>query len=139
MLCTVFSAIREVVNIVKKTLELGARGVECGDPNHLIGEYSKPPKNNDQRAFVGGYWSDSDEDEEEKIKDEKCLVAKASNKNPKTSHLEAVERIFRYVTGTTHLGLWYPKGSGIETIVYADSDHAGYSRIARALWSFALL
>ncbi|GKF78384.1 hypothetical protein Tco_0233952 [Tanacetum coccineum] len=22
------------------------------------------------------------------------------------------------------LGLWYPKGSGIETIVYADSDHA---------------
>ncbi|GJZ89654.1 hypothetical protein Tco_0661436 [Tanacetum coccineum] len=26
--------------------------------------------------------------------------------------------------GTMHLGLWYPKGSGIETIVYADSDHA---------------
>ncbi|GJW97231.1 hypothetical protein Tco_0179039 [Tanacetum coccineum] len=23
------------------------------------------------------------------------------------------------------IGLWYPKGSGIETIVYADSDHAG--------------
>ncbi|GJT99564.1 retrovirus-related pol polyprotein from transposon TNT 1-94 [Tanacetum coccineum] len=27
--------------------------------------------------------------------------------------------------GTTHLGLWYPKGSCIETIVYADSDLAG--------------
>ncbi|GJX45019.1 copia protein [Tanacetum coccineum] len=26
---------------------------------------------------------------------------------------------------TTHLGLWYLKGSGIETIVYPDSDHAG--------------
>ncbi|GJS27944.1 retrovirus-related pol polyprotein from transposon TNT 1-94 [Tanacetum coccineum] len=26
---------------------------------------------------------------------------------------------------TTHLGLWYLKGSNIETIVYADSDHAG--------------
>ncbi|GJX44199.1 zinc knuckle CX2CX4HX4C containing protein [Tanacetum coccineum] len=25
--------------------------------------------------------------------------------------------------GTTHLGSWYPKGSGIETIIYADSDH----------------
>ncbi|GJZ09667.1 zf-CCHC domain-containing protein [Tanacetum coccineum] len=24
----------------------------CGDPNHLIGECSKPPKNNDQRAFI---------------------------------------------------------------------------------------
>nr|GFA09461.1 copia protein [Tanacetum cinerariifolium] len=45
--------------------------------------------------------------------------------DPKTSHLEAVKRIFRYIKGTMHLGLWYPKGSGIETIVYADSNHAG--------------
>nr|GEX61674.1 UBN2 domain-containing protein [Tanacetum cinerariifolium] len=52
---------------------------ECGDPNHLIGEYSKPTKNNNQKAFVGGSWSNSDEDEEEKTKDEKCLMAKASN------------------------------------------------------------
>ncbi|GKA66242.1 hypothetical protein Tco_0766050 [Tanacetum coccineum] len=27
--------------------------------------------------------------------------------------------------GTTHLGLWYPKGTGIEIVVYADSDYAG--------------
>ncbi|GJV64215.1 hypothetical protein Tco_1475043 [Tanacetum coccineum] len=26
----------------------------CGDPNYLIGEYSQPPKNNDQRAFIRG-------------------------------------------------------------------------------------
>nr|GEY20429.1 copia protein [Tanacetum cinerariifolium] len=45
--------------------------------------------------------------------------------NPKTTHLEAVKRIFRYIRGTSHLGLWYPKGTRIETIVYADSDHAG--------------
>ncbi|GJR51494.1 hypothetical protein Tco_1402015 [Tanacetum coccineum] len=51
----------------------------CGDPNHLIGECSKPPKNNDQRAFIRGSWSDSDEVEEEKTKDKKCLMAKASN------------------------------------------------------------
>ncbi|GKB06374.1 hypothetical protein Tco_0834607 [Tanacetum coccineum] len=30
-------------------------------------------------AFVGGSWSDSDEDEDERTKDEKCLIAKASN------------------------------------------------------------
>ncbi|GKC30006.1 retrovirus-related pol polyprotein from transposon TNT 1-94 [Tanacetum coccineum] len=35
---------------------------------------------------------------------------------PKTSHLEAVKRIFRCVKGTTHSGLWYPKGIGIETV-----------------------
>ncbi|GJW00968.1 retrovirus-related pol polyprotein from transposon TNT 1-94 [Tanacetum coccineum] len=43
----------------------------------------------------------------------------------KTSHLEAVKRIFRYIKGTSHLGLWYPKGTGVETIVYANSDHVG--------------
>ncbi|GJT53584.1 hypothetical protein Tco_0988638 [Tanacetum coccineum] len=32
-----------------------------------------------QKTFVGGSWSDSDEDEEEKTNDEKCLMAKASN------------------------------------------------------------
>ncbi|GJT57483.1 hypothetical protein Tco_0992537 [Tanacetum coccineum] len=41
---------------------------ECGDPNHLIGEYPKPPRRKNQRAFVGGTWSDSGEDEEEKTK-----------------------------------------------------------------------
>ncbi|GJS93977.1 hypothetical protein Tco_0800945 [Tanacetum coccineum] len=46
---------------------------------------------------------------------------------PKTSHLEAVKRIFRYINDTSHLGLWYPKGTGLDTIVYADSDHAGDS------------
>ncbi|GJR21162.1 hypothetical protein Tco_0969689 [Tanacetum coccineum] len=45
--------------------------------------------------------------------------------NPKTTHLEAVKRIFRYIRGTSHLGLWYPKGIRIQTVVYADSDHAG--------------
>ncbi|GJS36207.1 retrovirus-related pol polyprotein from transposon TNT 1-94 [Tanacetum coccineum] len=45
--------------------------------------------------------------------------------DPKTSHLEVVKHIFRYIKGTTHLGLWYPKGTGLETVVYADFDHAG--------------
>ncbi|GJQ98570.1 hypothetical protein Tco_0009709 [Tanacetum coccineum] len=30
----------------------------------------------------------------------------------------------RYIRGTSHLGLWYLKGTGIETIVYADTDLA---------------
>ncbi|GJV09383.1 hypothetical protein Tco_1347039 [Tanacetum coccineum] len=54
-----------------------------------------------------------------------CLCARFQEA-PKTSHLEVVKLIFQYIKGTTHLGLWYPKGTGIETIVYADSDHAGY-------------
>ncbi|GKD20308.1 hypothetical protein Tco_1222011 [Tanacetum coccineum] len=53
-----------------------------------------------------------------------CLYARFQEA-PKTSHLEAVKQIFRYIKGTTHLGLWYPKGTGIEIVVYTDSDHAG--------------
>ncbi|GJZ72239.1 hypothetical protein Tco_0636090 [Tanacetum coccineum] len=52
-----------------------------------------------------------------------CLCARFQEA-PKTSHLKAVKRIFRYIKGTTHLGLWYPKGTGIETVVYVDSNHA---------------
>ncbi|GKB12000.1 zf-CCHC domain-containing protein [Tanacetum coccineum] len=52
---------------------------KCGDPNHLIGECPKLSRYQNQKAFVEGSWSDSDEDEEENTKDEKCLMAKASN------------------------------------------------------------
>nr|GEX64110.1 zf-CCHC domain-containing protein/DUF4219 domain-containing protein/UBN2 domain-containing protein [Tanacetum cinerariifolium] len=52
---------------------------KCGDANHLIRECPKLSRNYNQRAFVGGSWSDSDEQGEEKIKDEKCYMAKASN------------------------------------------------------------
>ncbi|GJS40378.1 zf-CCHC domain-containing protein [Tanacetum coccineum] len=51
----------------------------CGEPNHLIGECPKPPKSKNERAFVGGTWSDGGEDEEDKTKDESCLVVQTSN------------------------------------------------------------
>ncbi|GJZ69009.1 retrovirus-related pol polyprotein from transposon TNT 1-94 [Tanacetum coccineum] len=51
----------------------------CGDPNHLIGECPKPPRDKNQREFVGGSWSDSGEEDDEKIQDETCLVAQAPN------------------------------------------------------------
>nr|GEW53940.1 copia protein [Tanacetum cinerariifolium] len=167
----------------------------CGDPNHLIGECPKPPKDKNQRGFVEGSWSDSGEEDDEKVKNVICLVAQASSEQkpssdklglgfnsieasssgtkeikfvkaqkkassdggpinmgggpqsnygtatswpdimfsvcvcarfqeaPKTSYLEAVKHILQYIKGTMHLGLWYPKGTDIEIIVYADSDH----------------
>nr|GEV75959.1 UBN2 domain-containing protein [Tanacetum cinerariifolium] len=55
----------------------------CGDPNHLIGECLKPPKDKNQRAFVGGSWSDSGEEDDEKVKDKTCLVAHASSETKK--------------------------------------------------------
>nr|GEW00918.1 retrovirus-related Pol polyprotein from transposon TNT 1-94 [Tanacetum cinerariifolium] len=51
----------------------------CNDPNHLIEECPKPPKDKNQRAFVKGSWSDSGEEDDEKAKDETYLIAQASN------------------------------------------------------------
>nr|GEU65080.1 copia protein [Tanacetum cinerariifolium] len=95
----------------------------------MIREYPKSSRINNQKAFIGGAWSDSGEDEKEKAKDETCLVAQASNEICLGINLEPDELIkdngcSKHMTGTMHLELWYPKGSGIETIVYADSDHA---------------
>ncbi|GJZ39406.1 hypothetical protein Tco_0585969 [Tanacetum coccineum] len=51
----------------------------CGDSNHLIGECPKPPKDKNQKAFIEGSWSGSGEEDDEKAKDETCLVAQASS------------------------------------------------------------
>ncbi|GJZ05235.1 retrovirus-related pol polyprotein from transposon TNT 1-94 [Tanacetum coccineum] len=51
----------------------------CGDPNHLTRECPKPLKDKNQRAFVGGSWSDSGEEDDENVKDKTCLVAQASS------------------------------------------------------------
>ncbi|GJW61202.1 retrovirus-related pol polyprotein from transposon TNT 1-94 [Tanacetum coccineum] len=58
-------------------------------------------------------------------KDDECDVCLCARfqEDPKTSYLEAVKRMFKYIKDTMHFGLWYPKGTDIETVVYADSDH----------------
>ncbi|GKA22103.1 zf-CCHC domain-containing protein [Tanacetum coccineum] len=45
----------------------------CGNPNHFVGDCPKRPQR-DQKAFVGGSWSDSEEEKELK-KDKICLMA----------------------------------------------------------------
>ncbi|GKA44820.1 putative ribonuclease H-like domain-containing protein, partial [Tanacetum coccineum] len=43
---------------------------------------------------------------------------------PKTSHLHAVKRIFRYLKGQPKLGLWYPIDSSFDLESFSDSDYA---------------
>ncbi|GJV11121.1 zf-CCHC domain-containing protein [Tanacetum coccineum] len=89
----------------------------CGDPNHLIGECPKSPRSNNQRAFIGGAWSDSGEDEEEKAKDETCLVAQASNEICLGINLEPDEWIkdsgcSKHMTGNRKLFSTYKAYNG---------------------------
>nr|GEZ23871.1 putative ribonuclease H-like domain-containing protein [Tanacetum cinerariifolium] len=46
---------------------------------------------------------------------------------PKASHLHVVKRIFRYLKGKPHLGLWYTKDSPFDLVAYSDSDYASAS------------
>ncbi|GKF29049.1 hypothetical protein Tco_0095391, partial [Tanacetum coccineum] len=39
----------------------------------------QPLKDKNQRSFVGGFWSNSGEQDDEKAKDETCLVAQVSH------------------------------------------------------------
>ncbi|GKA51149.1 zf-CCHC domain-containing protein [Tanacetum coccineum] len=53
------------------------RCFKCGDPNHFISDCPKHSYN-DQKAFIGGCWSDSEEDDDSK-KDEIYLMAHDTN------------------------------------------------------------
>nr|GEY97464.1 uncharacterized mitochondrial protein AtMg00810-like [Tanacetum cinerariifolium] len=44
---------------------------------------------------------------------------------PKTLHLQAVKRIFRYLKGQPKMGIWYPRDSPFDLDAYSDSDYAG--------------
>ncbi|GKD01971.1 putative ribonuclease H-like domain-containing protein, partial [Tanacetum coccineum] len=44
---------------------------------------------------------------------------------PKTSHLNVVKRIFKYLKGKPNLGLWYPREPTFDLEAYSDSDYAG--------------
>ncbi|GJT04957.1 putative ribonuclease H-like domain-containing protein [Tanacetum coccineum] len=43
----------------------------------------------------------------------------------KTSHLNVVKRIFKYLKGKPNLGLWYPRESPFDLEAFSDSDYGG--------------
>ncbi|GJT24321.1 ribonuclease H-like domain, reverse transcriptase, RNA-dependent DNA polymerase [Tanacetum coccineum] len=46
---------------------------------------------------------------------------------PKSSHLHAMKRIFRYLKDQPKLGLWYPRDSPFDLEAFSNSDYAGAS------------
>nr|GEU31116.1 hypothetical protein [Tanacetum cinerariifolium] len=56
------------------------------------------------------------------VKDEKSADMDVT---PKTSHLHAVKRIFKYLKGQVKLGLWYLKVTSFDLEAYSDSDYTG--------------
>ena len=45
--------------------------------------------------------------------------------NPKESHLIVVKRIFKYLSETVNIGLWYPRGCEFTLHAFSNADYAG--------------
>nr|GEX84678.1 retrovirus-related Pol polyprotein from transposon TNT 1-94 [Tanacetum cinerariifolium] len=65
-----------------------------------------------------------------------CMCARYQAK-PTDRHLQAIKRIFRYLKGTIHMGLWYPKDTGFVLTAFVDADYAGCQDTGRSTSGFA--
>nr|GEY37958.1 retrovirus-related Pol polyprotein from transposon TNT 1-94 [Tanacetum cinerariifolium] len=65
-----------------------------------------------------------------------CMCARYQAK-PTKKHLHAIKRIFRYLKGTIHMGLWNPKDSGFALRAFADADYAGCQDTRRSTSGYA--
>nr|GFA46800.1 hypothetical protein [Tanacetum cinerariifolium] len=57
---------------------------------------------------------------------------------PTEKHVHVVKRIFRYLRGTVHQGLWYPKDSSVALTAFADADHADCQDTRRSTSDYGL-
>ena len=62
-----------------------------------------------------------------------CLCARYQVDH-KESHFSAIKHIMRYLMGTTHLGLWYPKCNICSLLSYSDVDFCNSRINERAPW-----
>jgi hypothetical protein len=53
-----------------------------------------------------------------------CLCARFQA-SPRTSHRQAVKKIFRYLPYTSELGLWYSASSSLSLLGFSNADFAG--------------
>ena len=52
-----------------------------------------------------------------------CLCARFQS-SPRESHLNIIKKIFKYLSASFHLGLWYPRSSSFDLVSYSDADFA---------------
>nr|GEY11998.1 uncharacterized mitochondrial protein AtMg00810-like [Tanacetum cinerariifolium] len=65
-----------------------------------------------------------------------CMCARYQSK-PTKNHIEAVKRVFRYLQGSTNMGIWYPKDTAMALTRYTDVDHAGCQDPRRSTYGSA--
>ncbi|GJS31941.1 hypothetical protein Tco_0492561 [Tanacetum coccineum] len=115
------------------------RCFKCGDPNHFISDYPKHSFN-DQKAFVVGCWSDSEEDSK---KDEICLMALDNNENTLVQKVDLVTHGQSGTVDTAYQTSWIRR---IRPIGYGELGYSGmaywlvgYDILALWVWCFVYL
>nr|GFB60380.1 retrovirus-related Pol polyprotein from transposon TNT 1-94 [Tanacetum cinerariifolium] len=83
--------------------------------NDLLFSVPIPEPNTYKEALTQSCWIEAMQEE---LNEFEHLKAR-----PIEKHVYPIKRIFRYLYGTVHLGLWYPKG--VALTAFADADHAG--------------
>ncbi|GJV55999.1 zf-CCHC domain-containing protein [Tanacetum coccineum] len=89
----------------------------CVYLNHLIGECPNPPRNKEQKPFIGCSSSDSENEAEDKTNEETCLMAQSSNEVCLRIDLEPDEWIkdsgcSKHITGNKSLFSTYKTYDG---------------------------
>ncbi|GJW46417.1 hypothetical protein Tco_0078063 [Tanacetum coccineum] len=74
---------------------------------------------------VGWCSVDEDDDATRALPYRKVLKCCKKDLSVSKRNHTSVKRIFRYLKGTVHRGLWYPKDSSFALTAFADADHAG--------------
>ncbi|GJR13527.1 hypothetical protein Tco_0796179 [Tanacetum coccineum] len=85
--CSTSGSEDEVYAMAVKDIKKVFKRRDAANPYHLIGECPKPPKDRNQRAFVRGSWSDSSEEDDEKV-----WIVKFHKKTAKTGQTRTRER-----------------------------------------------
>nr|GEV83525.1 retrovirus-related Pol polyprotein from transposon TNT 1-94 [Tanacetum cinerariifolium] len=98
--------------------------VNQDNPNHVY-KLKKALYGLKQALRVCGYSNGGEIQNWMRINKEKPLIHHIIVARPTKKHVHAVKRIFRYLSGTVHRGLWYPKDSSVALIAFADADHVG--------------
>ncbi|GJV41996.1 retrovirus-related pol polyprotein from transposon TNT 1-94 [Tanacetum coccineum] len=75
-------------------------------------------------ALTQACWIESMQEELNKVRKHLSLAYRKA--------LKCGKRIFRYLKGTVHQGLWYPKDSSIALTAFADANHASYQDTCRS-------
>ena len=98
-------------------VENGDISLEFIDTNNQLADIFTKPLNEERLNFIKHDQSRPD------IMFATCLCARFQS-SPRESHFNAIKKIFKYLSGSLHLGLWYPRISFFDLISYSDIDIA---------------